>query len=315
MADDKKRKEGLGGFSVREDHNGLRPIFCIGNELGGCPIGCTFCNMPKDGKPVLSEENIRSFDEQYANFKPILTKKYHPLVYNGGNIANQRECSREVLDHILSEFNKDENVAYVSINSREMFINNDLLDYLSKKELNFPIYFILGIESFSERTEEVLGKKSKGEFDRLVEKLKKYNQDGGRRILGVDVNLLFLPELYLDEGEQREGNDLKIKSGLLSDVRKVLSMTDQGVPIEINIHPFNKIETLPYKSVDVEGLLSIIPEIEELLSENNRRGESSVNLFVGVEGAGYETKEVVDGVERQEEEIRALNRRKLSIIR
>jgi hypothetical protein len=133
----------------------------------------------------------------------------------------------------------------------------------------------------------VLGKNTKGDLGRFVEKLREYNKTAptnNRRgyVFGLDVALLFLPELYLDEGENRVGNTGKIVQGIKEDIRELLKHATDLVPIEINLHCFSKVETLRYENVDYVSLLRIVPELQQMVEEQTRTHQSyPTSIFLG----------------------------------
>lgn len=279
-------------FTLRKDQMGYRPVFLLGNEFGACPLRCRFCNV-RTSKRVSSEDNIKAFNEQYTKYLRVIEGTYHPLIYNRGNVTDPKEFSRKTLNHILDIFNKDPQVKFVSINSRERFATSDVLEYLANKKLNYPIHFILGMESFSENATKILGKNTVGELRRFVGKLKDYNhkhkqaKSREKYIFGLDVNLVFLPELYLDEGEKRDENILKIKEGIKNEIKQLLAHAHQEVPIKINIHPFCQIESLPYENADLSTLISVLPELQEMIEQHNKTSNYQTHLFLGIEGSGY----------------------------
>jgi hypothetical protein len=271
--------------------NGWRPVFLLGNELGECPLKCKFCNV-RTSKRISSKNNIKLFTELYDKYSNVIDGSYHPLIYNHGNVTHSKEFSRETLNHILDVFNADNRVKFVSINSREIFATKEVLDYLANKKLNYPLHFILGIESFSKNIIQVLGKNSIGELPRLAQKLRTYNlkhnkKSGKEYIFGIDVNLLFLPELYV---EKREENNEKIRIGIQNEIKQLLEQINPDVPVEINIHPFCQVETLPYEDAPLDVLVSILPELQEMIQEFNKINKSHVHLFIGVEGEGYDSR-------------------------
>ncbi|MEW5996986.1 MAG: hypothetical protein AB1657_05335 [Candidatus Micrarchaeota archaeon] len=282
----------FGGFSLRRDQNGWRPIFFLGNEHGNCPFNCRFCIVGKSAG-VSSKENIRKFDKQYASYLKAINRPYHPVVYNKGNVTNPEEFSRTTLDYLLAVFSSDERTAFVSLNSREKAATSEVLDYLNEKNLPYPIHFIVGIESFSKKTPAILGKNTAGELDRFIEKLKHYNRASPSRkyTFGLDVNLLFLPQLYLDDADETKGSYAKIKAGIVYDVREVLRRSNPSVPIEINLHPFYRVETLSFQDADLGAFMKILPSLQKEVEHHNAEHRTTTHLFLGVEGSGYENEQ------------------------
>ena len=281
-------KQDMVNFPIKEDVNGARVVFLLGNEReGGCVYRCSFCNV-RDLHVSTHKENKANFRKQYDAFKEELGyKNYHALLYNEGNGTNKEELSRETLEYILDTFNEDEKISFLSINSREEQATSDVLDYLADKYLNYPVHFILGQESFSERTPRVLGKNTNGSLERFVEKLRGYNQRDSTNkrkdyTFGLDVNLVFLPELYLDEGESREGNESKIREGIKKDLWQLLQHVNPDVPIEINIHCYSRVDKLSLKSANYGILLQIVPELQGMVEEHNITKQGyETHIFLG----------------------------------
>lgn len=291
-------------FSLRRDRNGLRPVFFLGNELGKCPLQCKFCNL-KNSVKVSSADNIRAFDGQYAEYSKQINEPYHPVIYNRGNVTHPQEFSTKTLNRVLNCFNKDARVKFVSINSREKFATIKLLDYLVERKLNYPIHFILGIESFSKNTVKLLGKNTGRELKRFEKKLAGYNEEydesNSRKayVFGLDVNLLFLPELYLGENEKREENFSKIREGIKGELRKLLELFHPSVPTEINVHPFCRVELLPFEDAGLDAFMNLLPELQKIIEEhNNTTSNHQTHLFIGVEGEGYSSEYWKDQVQK-----------------
>lgn len=272
-------------FSQRKDQNGLRIIFQLKNE-SKCPFNCRFCNVNK--LPLLKPiNNIGTFIRQYKKYSKSIHEIYHPLIYNFGNATNPKELSKNTLDFILNTFDNDKLVKFVSINSRESFATPELLNYLVNKKLKFPIHFILGVETFSKNIIKILGKNTAGELEKFTKKLKLYNEKYAKKfnkqyIFGLDVSLLFLPELYLRKNETRK-NFQKIKEGIKSDLKQLLSVSEPSVPMEINIHPFCQVESLSYRDAPMNILIKMLPELQRIINGSGIK----THLFVGVEGSGY----------------------------
>ena len=280
-------------FTLRADQNGLRPVFPLGNTSGSCPYNCRFCGVKKSRK-VTPSEAMQCFNNLYSAYAETIKGPYHPVIYNQGNVTSPREFSREVLEYVLDRFHGDPHVRYVSLNSRERDASTGVLDFLVNKHLSYPIHFILGLESFSPRMPSVFGKNTCGELERFVLKLQPYNKRHASGeivndyVFGLDVNLVFLPELYLDEGDCRDENISRIREGMTQDLRRLLDHIDRDVPVEINIHPFYRVNALPYESADLIMLLRFLPRLQEIVEHHNQASPTrKTHLFVGVEGDGY----------------------------
>ena len=280
-------------FSLRRDRNGLRPVYNLGNEGGACPNGCKFCNVGRSPK-VSAENNLREFDKQHESFLRLIDGPYHPLIYNQGNVTNKREFSRVTLEHVLNAFQGDSRVVFLSLNSRQRYVTSKFLEFIFRSNLSYPIHFILGVESFSPRANDLFGKNTSGELERFIEIIRPVNQQSHRHPgvdykLGLDVNIVFLPEMYLSNGMKRADNKTIISDGIRWELRQLLKRIDPFVPVEINLHPFYRVKNLPYEDMGLELLIEEIPALQAMVAEHNKTNSGrDTHLFVGVEGNGYE---------------------------
>lgn len=276
------------GFPIRKDLYGLRYVFFLGNEGGDCKYQCSFCEIGKSNA-VSSEYNISLFDNLFEDYLvKVADKQNHPLIYNRGNITDDRAFSRKTLRHILSRFKNYSTITHLSLNSREREVSSDFIDFVLEMKLPYPIHFILGQESFSPRTFQIIGKNSGGEYVRLNNRISRFNYDSyltddKNYNFGIDVNLLFLPELYVSEVDRKE-IEREIGAGLLQDVKKVLDNSLDMIPITINIHPFYKVNTLPYENADVDQLIDLLPQIQDLAFVHNKGKRNKTSVFIGFRG-------------------------------
>jgi hypothetical protein len=275
-------------FPLRVDQNGYRPVYKLGNEGGNCSFGCKFCGVGKSVK-ITSAENIATFDALHTKYLTEIDGPYHPAIFNRGNVTDSKSFSLATLDHILGVFEPDKRITYLSLNSRDSTATTEVLCRLVDRNLPFPIHFIYGQESFNESAQRILGKNNQGEMEQFMQKLKCHNQayqphnSSKRYLFGLDVNLVFLPELYLQAGESRRDSETRIAEGLVDDLRKLLVRTDPLVPVEVNIHPYYEVEALPYEKADLLQLLRILPTLQRIIDEHNRKpGMYRTHLFLGV---------------------------------
>jgi hypothetical protein len=55
------------------------------------------------------------------------------------------------------------------------------------------------------------------------------------------------------------------------------------VPLEVNIHPYYMVESLPYRNADLFMLLRALPMLQEIVEEHNRKpGVYRTHLFLGI---------------------------------
>lgn len=278
-------------FPIRRDRIGLRPVFMLGNLNGRCPFDCTFCGV-KAEEVTAAGDAREHFREQWLQYRPLLDGPYHPIIYNEGNVTNHLEFPAELLAHILEFFRADERVQYIALNSREKYATEQLLSEFQRKHLPFPVHFVFGLESVSEKAHQMLGKNTRGELKRFARKLSRFNKrvpGGGTYSFGLDVNLLFLPQLYTGAGTMSTARRGLLAAGLERDIEYVLDVTCDGPPVQINIHPYYQVEALPFTDAEVGDLVRILPQVQAKIVQSNRNRSPPAHLFVGIEGKGYQT--------------------------
>lgn len=276
------------GFPIRKDLYGLRYVFFLGNEGGDCKYRCTFCEIGKSNK-VSTEYNIALFERLYKNYLERINGKInHPLIYNRGNVTDEKAFSRKNLKHILERFNNNSKITHLSINSREKEVTEEFIEFIMQMNLSYPIHFILGKESFSEKTYRIIGKNSKGEFESLINKLIPFNDDKfisncRKYNFGIDCNLLFLPELYIGVTDRIQ-NKNGIELGFINDIKKAIDYSSFNVPLTINLHPYYKVKSLPFENADVAHFIEILPNINELVKNHNKESKYKASIFIGFRG-------------------------------
>lgn len=276
------------GFPIRRDTYGLRYIFFLGNEGGDCKYRCTFCEIGKSTK-VSSEYNITLFENLHKDYLGQTNGELnHPLIYNRGNVTDEKAFSRKTLKHILERFIHSSNITHLSINSREREVTEEFIGFILQMNLPYPVHFILGQESFSKKTFRTIGKNSIGEYERLTEKLVPFNQNknltGNKGYnFGVDCNLLFLPEIY--EGvTERKLDKKEIENGFINDVKMTLEYSSSDIPLTINLHPYYKVKSLPYENADIAHFIEILPKVAEIVKLHNKKSKFEASMFVGFRG-------------------------------
>lgn len=275
-------------FPLRRDRKGVRVVYRLGNEWGPCPFACAFCGVGNSPR-VTPEDNRARFDRIFADYAPQIKEPYHAAIFNEGNVTNPREFSRKTLQHVLQTFAADPNVQYVSLNSRESTATVSELNFLRNLGLPFPIHFIFGLETLSDRGRRLLGKDNEGELERFLVKLSAINREDASSDVseiyrfGLDINLIFLPEVFLDVGQERHDYEAQIRCGFLDEIRTLLSRLDPAVPCQINIHPYYAVPSLPFRDADLIQLLRILPDLRDAVDEHNvKNSRPRVDIFVGV---------------------------------
>ncbi len=98
-----------------------------------------------------------------------------------------------------------------------------------------------------------------------------------------------MPDLYLPETQTRDGHKLRILRSIESVLALVLRECPREAPIQVNLHPYHRVKTLPFDDLDLDVVFAALPRVHSRLDEYNRRNSGSpVHLFVGVEGPGYQ---------------------------
>jgi len=282
---------------------GLRYVFFLRNEDGSCKYRCTFCEIGKSNK-VSSDYNITLFNNRYKDYQRKISRyKNHPLIYNRGNITDEKAFSRKTLKHILTRFNNNSKITHLSLNSREKEVTSEFINFISEMKLSYPIHFILGQESFSTGTLKTIGKNSNGEYQRLANKLIAFNyNDSPPEVkpynFGIDCNLLFLPELYIGNVFNRYKYDKEIKDGFIEDVKKVLEYSSVQVPLTINLHPYYKVKSLPYENADIDQIIDLLPQIHNLITHNNKKRKHKISIFIGFRGIKIGNKQIDAKIDR-----------------
>lgn len=220
-------------FEPVADAYGSRLALVFGNEYakGECPFytakQCNHCDIGAgEGKQFDSEMNLERlgfFQKQYD-----LQGIEHLVIYNSGSTLNKREMSRETLRKVLDYASSLEKCKVVSLDSREMYVNEDSLDYVvDKLRDDQQARVILGIESQSDeiRIGKLNKEMTKQGIERAFRVASKY--DGK---VGIDVNIVFQPpELAGEEAIQEAVETL----------RYGLSLGEQyGVSVDFNFHPY-----------------------------------------------------------------------------
>jgi len=120
---------------------------------------------------------------------------------------------------------------------------------------------------------------------------KKYLQKNKNYNYGIDCNLLFLPELYIGK-ENRNQHSKEIAVGFIEDINNTLKYSSPQVPLTININPFYKVKSLPFKNADINQLLDLLPLIMELVNKHNKERKHKITVFIGFRGIKTGNKQI-----------------------
>lgn len=224
-------------FEPVADAYGSRLALVFGNEFarGECPFytakQCNHCDIGAgEGKQFdigMNAERLGFFQEQYD-----VQGIEHLVIYNSGSTLNRREMSRETLGEVLDYAASLDNCKVVSLDSREMYVTEDSLDYVvDKLRGDQQARVILGVESQSDevRIGKLNKRMTKQGIERAFRVASKY--DGK---VGVDVNIVFQPpELSGEEAIHEAVETLKYG----------LELGEQYcVSVDFNFHPYYQSE-------------------------------------------------------------------------
>lgn len=286
-------------FQLSRDAFGIRETISLDNE-SGCPFKCTGCGVWKDPIIVSSEENRHTIGRENSKLKKLRQEhasEYakhgsHVIVYNSGNVMNKRELSEENLRYLLTSLNQLEAMpSIVALNTRGLFVTHEVLDQLTSIRLGYRIDFNFGLETRTLRGKAIYGKPNiDGEFTALFSTVRAYNEknDAG---FGLMVNFVFLPESYLLAGEARENAKEKIHDGFVSEIKTFMEeYADHGVPLRLNLHPFYRVNGIPFADSNLDDFMSAATDVLHLLAQTNpgiSEKRMRVSAFVGVQDNGY----------------------------
>ena len=216
--------------------DGKRVALAIGNENCSCPFylrgDCHHCDIGEGEGLFTPDMNLERLEWLKDYFKDDLQDAEHLLVYNSGSVLDQREMSRRTLGTILGYISSLDKCKVVSLDSREMYVTKDSLDYVVKSlREDQQARIILGIESQNDeiRIGKLNKRMTKGGIERLFSNVGEYNGE-----VGIDVNIVFQPpELTGEEAIQEVVETMKYG----------LELSEQyGVPVDFNFHPYYQSE-------------------------------------------------------------------------
>ena len=273
-------------FEPVKDVYGSRLALVFGNENkeGLCPFykakQCNHCDYGAgEGVQFTTEMNVDRLEFFKTHYKDNLEGIEHLIIYNSGSILNKKEMSKETLGTILDYASFLESCKVISLDSREMYVTEDTLDYIvDNLRKDQQVRVILGIESQDDmiRIGKLNKQMTKEKIERAFEVVGKYN---GK--VGVDVNIVFQPPELSGEEAVKEAVDT-LKYGL-----------EQGekynVPVDFNFHPFyqsakSKAVFPQHKGANLEDGMKALVEMKK---EVDARASNS-KLFVGWQDEGHD---------------------------
>ncbi len=285
-------------FQPVRDTYGNRLALVFGNEFskGECPFytanQCYHCDIGAgEGTQFTTEmnrERLVFFRKHYVN---ILENIEHLVIYNSGSTLNQAEMSRETLGEIVGYAASLERCKVISLDSREMYITKDTLDYIVERlREDQQARVILGIESQNDEVRiKKLNKMMRREnIERAFAVIGKYD---GR--MGIDVNIVFQPPELVSEEAIVEAVET-LRYGLdLADEYRVL--------IDFNFHPYypSKRSLTLYPSHPRANLDDTKEALRRMKDKIEFR-KSAAKIFVGWQDEEHDQEQHLRGVELEE---------------
>ena len=289
-------------FKPTMDAYGTRLALVFGNEYkeGKCPFvnqcGTTYCDIGQgEGTQFTPEKNRERLDFFRNQYSEILQGVEHLVLYNSGSVLNRNEFSQETLGDILEYFSSLQECKVISLDSREMYITNDTLDYIvNQLRQDQQPRVIIGIETQNDQVRIRKLKKimTKEAIKRAFQLIGAYNQK-----VGVDINILFQPPGLMGEDAIEEA----VKTAELG-----LDLAQEyNVPIDINFHAYYPSESgkklFPnHPRASIKDELKAIRRIRQLIFERN----SNSQLFLGGQ----------DEVHDQEQSLRKIEDTKFKVM-
>jgi len=141
------------------DVHGLRLALVLGNQAprGICPYAqaqrCHHCDIGLgEGVRFSTQMNLRRLDWFETYYASILPNVCHLVIYNSGSTLNPAELALEVWEAIFALVQSSSNLKIVSVDSREAFVQHDILVRLvSLLGRGYELRIILGVESANDR--------------------------------------------------------------------------------------------------------------------------------------------------------------------
>ena len=286
-------------FKPVRDTYGSRLALVFGNEFtkGECPFytakQCHHCDIGAgEGTQFNSEMNRERLGFFKGHYGSILSDVEHLVLYNSGSTLNRRETSRETLAEILGYASSLDKCKAVSLDSREMYVTGESLDYVvDRLREGQQTRVILGVESQSDevRIGKLNKKMTKQEIENAFEVVGNYN---GK--VGIDVNIVFQPPELIGEEAIREA---------VATLKYSLDLAEKyNVPVDFNYHPFypTKRSRAMYPNHPRADLGDTRKALVEMANEIKTRGGKS-KIFIGWQDEEHDLEHDLRVVELEKE--------------
>lgn len=274
-------------FEPTVDAYGPRLALVFGNEskTGACPFygqQCFHCDIGAgEGAftPALNLQRLQFYRDHYCE---ELRNLRHLVLYNSGSMLNPHEMSLATLDNLLEFARSLANCLLVSMDSREQFVHEPIIEHLQAGlRTGQHLRITLGLETLDDHARVfVLNKRmSKQNIARAFAVLGKY-----RRQVGAELNILFQPP-GISQSEAVAESIRSLQYGLdLS--------TEFGVPVDFNFHPYYRsvIGSKHFPAHARGRLVDVIEAITQARSLMDRFGGDS-KLYIGWFDEGHDQDE------------------------
>ncbi len=285
-------------FEPVADAYGSRLALVFGNEFakGECPFytakQCNHCDIGAgEGTQFMYKMNKERLDFFKNHYQDVLEGIEHLVIYNSGSTLNRREMSQETLGEVLGYVSSLEHCKVVSLDSREMYVTKDSLDYVvSSLREDQQARIILGVESQSDEVR--IGKLNKRMTKKGIEKafgiVGQYN---GK--VAVDVNIVFQPPELSGEVAILEAVET-LKYGLELGER-------YNVPVDFNFHPYypSKRSRAMYPDHPRASLEDSSEALRRMKAEIEAQG-SNAKIFIGWQDEEHDQQQELRGVELEQ---------------
>lgn len=277
---------------------GLKGGLCPFYKIPGSKGGCNHCSLPTYSSGHFDIEAFRSqVDSSFDRLENIsgVDKVKSMSMYNGGSAFNPNEISREGLFYYFSKIveAKDKGVLpllnRVSIESRDVFVNSDLV----KKSIDvldgLKLEVAFGFESLDERVRN-------GDFDNSRGKVglnKRINIDRFEKAVGCVADLGGEARFYTMMGSVpwlgREGSveDAVETVGYLRE----LSVSN-GIPTFIHFNPmyaakgsvlYDIWQSAFLEGGSLPGALDVVRALERIDKGVSKIGEDDFYIYLGLD--------------------------------
>jgi hypothetical protein len=281
-------------FEPVQGRYGVRLALVFGNEAPGgvCPFygrQCYHCDIGA-GEGVrfdaqMNRARLTFFCQHYAVALPRVA---HLVLYNSGSVLNRRELSDQTLEAILEWAATLPECRVVSLDSREMFITEERLDFALKRvRADQQLRPILGLETQDDQARTVVLNKRivRTSVETVFRTVAAY---GGR--VGLDINVMFAPPPFQGQGAVDEVEATALFAlGLAA---------RHGAPVDFNLHPYypsliGRKHFPAHPRAGFDEVLHAARRLELAVAES--RGAS--NVFIGWQDEAHDQEAALRSVE------------------